>query len=140
MRGMFDRNRMLWCGWVVASPSARKFYYTGDTGFCEKEFPQIGAQLGPFDLAAVSIGCYAPKDFMGPQHMDLAESVRVHQMVRARRSVGIHWGTYDMGSWEPYMEPRTKLREEVEKAGLKPDDFFTLEHGETWAIEAAGPD
>ncbi len=53
--------------------------------------------------------------------------------MRSKQSVGIHWGTYDMGSVEPYLEPRSKLREEAEKAGLAPDEFFTLQHGGVWA-------
>ncbi|KAI6211960.1 N-acetylphosphatidylethanolamine-hydrolyzing phospholipase D [Aphelenchoides besseyi] len=50
-----------------------------------------------------------------------------------RKSLAIHWGTYSMGSYEPYLEPRSLLREEVEKAGLAATDFFTLEHGGTWS-------
>ena len=40
-----------------------------------------------------------------------------------------------MGSCEPYMEPVEKLREEVEKKGLYPDEFIALEHGHTWKLE-----
>lgn len=39
---------------------SRRFYFTGDTGYCEREFDKLGKKLGPFDLAAISIGCYAP--------------------------------------------------------------------------------
>lgn len=59
-RGLFDRNKSLWSGWAVLGPE-RKFFYPGDTGFCEQEFQKIGDNLGPFDLAAIPIGCYAPR-------------------------------------------------------------------------------
>lgn len=49
----------LWSGWAVVGPTKR-FYYTGDTGFCQPEFRKLGQKLGPFDLAAIPIGCYKP--------------------------------------------------------------------------------
>ncbi|KAI6181113.1 N-acetylphosphatidylethanolamine-hydrolyzing phospholipase D [Aphelenchoides besseyi] len=131
-RGLTDRNKTLWSGWAVIGPT-RKFYYTGDTGFCEDEFRKLGVQLGPFDLSAIPIGCYAPRWFMKPQHINPEEAIKIHKMSNSRKSLAIHWGTYSMGSYEPYLEPRSLLREEVEKAGLAATDFFTLEHGGTWS-------
>ena len=54
-RGIWDRNRSLCSGFAIVG-SAHKFYYCGDTGFCEQEFAKLGKKLGPFDLAAISIG------------------------------------------------------------------------------------
>jgi N-acyl-phosphatidylethanolamine-hydrolysing phospholipase D len=121
----------LWCGWAIIGPN-RKFYYSGDTGFCEHEFRKIGVNLGPFDLAAIPIGCYSPRWFMRSQHIDPEEVVKIHQLVRASKTIGIHFGTYQMGSNEHYLEPRSRLREEVEKASLNVNDLFTLDHGATW--------
>src|SRR6478609_2800452 len=52
-RSLRDRNRRLWCGWVVSGPT-RRFYYAGDTGY-PSHFQEIGQRLGPIDLAAVPI-------------------------------------------------------------------------------------
>lgn len=38
--------------------------------------------------------------FMSPQHIGPTEAVEVHKLVGAKKSVGIHWGTYSMGSYE----------------------------------------
>ncbi|MCZ2943489.1 MBL fold metallo-hydrolase, partial [Acinetobacter baumannii] len=68
MRTLWDRNRSLWCGWVVTSADLR-FYFSGDSGY-SNQFKVIGDKLGPFDLAAIPVGAYAPRWFMSAQHMD----------------------------------------------------------------------
>uniref|UniRef100_A0A914XK84 Metallo-beta-lactamase domain-containing protein n=1 Tax=Plectus sambesii TaxID=2011161 RepID=A0A914XK84_9BILA len=126
----FDRFKSLWSGWAVVGPQHR-FYFTGDTGFCKEEFVKIGRRLGPFDLAAIPLGCYEPKWFMSPQHIGPEEAVEIHKLVRAKKSIGVHWGTFHMGSHEPYMEPKLLLEEAVKKAGLDKEAFITVHHGET---------
>jgi len=131
-RGAFDRYKALWAGWTVTTASSRRMIFTGDTGFCEEEYRKIGRLMGPFDLALIPIGCYEPREFMRPQHINVDEAVQIHRLLRAKNSIGIHWGTYDMGSHEPYDEPPKLLRKEAERQGLKANDFVTLKHGETW--------
>ncbi|CAI2351024.1 unnamed protein product [Caenorhabditis sp. 36 PRJEB53466] len=134
MRGPFDRNTRLWSGWAVIGPS-RRFYYSGDTGNCDNEFKKFGEKLGPFDLAAIPIGAYEPRFFMKSQHINPEEAVGVHELIRARNSIGIHWGTYHMGSYEYYLEPRNKLREIMEsREDLKHTNFTTIEMGKIWEV------
>ncbi|CAJ0600623.1 unnamed protein product [Cylicocyclus nassatus] len=129
-RGVFDRNKRLWSGWAVMTPN-RRFYYTGDTGFCEDEFRKVGKHFGPFDLAAIPIGAYAPRWFMRSQHIDPHEAVAVHELVRSKFSLGIHWGTYHMGSYEYYLEPKNVLKDIMKnRTDLPP--FLTLEMGRIW--------
>jgi N-acyl-phosphatidylethanolamine-hydrolysing phospholipase D len=71
--------------------SAHRFFFAGDTGYCPA-FREIGDAYGPFSLAAIPIGAFEPRDFMGPQHVNPAEAVRIHSDVRAAHSIGIHWG------------------------------------------------
>ena len=56
-RSCFEMNRRLWGGWVVAGGD-RRLFFAGDTGYYAPYFKEIGARLGPFDLAAISIGAY----------------------------------------------------------------------------------
>ncbi|ETN82964.1 hypothetical protein NECAME_07618 [Necator americanus] len=137
-RGAFDRNKRLWSGWAVVTPN-RRFYYTGDTGYCDREFKKIGSRLGPFDLAAIPIGAYSPRWFMKSQHIDPHEAVAIHDLVRSKFSVGIHWGTYHMGSYEVidmsilqyYLEPKELLNDIMQnRTDLPP--FVTLEMGQIW--------
>lgn len=139
MRSGFDRMESLWCGWIFESlfgdaARNRRFYFAGDTGYALQLFPAIGAHFGPLSLAAIPIGAYEPRWFMGPQHVDPKQAVQVHCDVRAERSVGIHWGTFELAS-EPYNEPPAQLAEAVREAGLGPNSFTTVNIGEVLVVQ-----
>ncbi|KAM6303978.1 N-acyl-phosphatidylethanolamine-hydrolyzing phospholipase D isoform 1-T1 [Podargus strigoides] len=123
-----DDNKVLWGSWSVLGPWNR-FFFSGDTGYCVA-FEQIGKRFGPFDLAAIPIGAYEPRWFMKYQHVDPEEAVRIHIDVQAKKSVAIHWGTFALAN-EFYLDPPVKLNEALERYGLKKDDFFVLNHGES---------
>jgi L-ascorbate metabolism protein UlaG (beta-lactamase superfamily) len=63
-------------------------------------FKDIGARLGPFDLAAIPIGAYEPRWFMAPQHIGPEAAVQVAQDVRARHSFAIHCCTFFLTTGE----------------------------------------
>ena len=136
-RTLMDENLSLWGGWVVHHPQL-SFFFAGDTGY-SMDFSDIGKRFGGFDLAAIPIGAYAPRWFMQVQHLDPAEAVRVHREVRARQSVGIHWGTFYGLTDESLYEPPQRLAEERKKAGLADDDFFVMKHGETRVLRSRAP-
>ncbi|XP_069142022.1 N-acyl-phosphatidylethanolamine-hydrolyzing phospholipase D-like [Argopecten irradians] len=123
-----DTNKALWGSWVVKGPQ-RKFFFAGDTGYCEG-FKQIGNEYGPFDMAAIPVGAYAPRIAMKTQHVDPAEAILIHQDIKSQNSLGIHWGTFKL-TYEFYLEPKTKLAEELRKSNLPEDCFVTITHGET---------
>ncbi|XP_064604722.1 N-acyl-phosphatidylethanolamine-hydrolyzing phospholipase D-like [Liolophura sinensis] len=126
-RGLFDRNKVLWCSWAVIGPSHR-FFFGGDTGYCTG-FKEIGNEYGPFDLSAIPIGAYYPRWFMKSIHVNPEEAVQIHQDIRSKTSVGIHWGTFKMTS-EHYLEPKEKLKEAATEQNLPPDSFITVNHGD----------
>ena len=158
-RSMLDTNMVLWGGWVVTSPKL-KFYFAGDTGYCPV-FEQIGKKCGPFDLAAIpvssfsffkdlggflsgvclpffsflcwQIGAYEPNWFMKPQHVNPEEAVLVHRDVKAKKSLGIHWGTFAL-AFEHYLEPPQRLKAALQANGIPEEDFFVTRHGETVVI------
>ncbi|XP_041348338.1 N-acyl-phosphatidylethanolamine-hydrolyzing phospholipase D-like isoform X2 [Gigantopelta aegis] len=127
-RSMMDTNKTLWCSWAVLGPKNR-FYFAGDTGYCEG-FPQVGRHYGPFTLAAIPIGNYKPSWFLSPQHVSPAEAVQIHHDVRSQTSIGIHWGTFCMMSYEHYLEPKQDLEKAVESSDMKGTSFICLKHGE----------
>lgn len=128
MRSPWSRKASLWGGWALLGQQ-RSFWFAGDTGYAPV-FKEIGDRLGPFDLAVIPTGAYAPRWFMKPQHIDPAEAVQVHQDVKAQRSVACHLATFSLTD-EPMDEPAKRLPEEVKKAGLAADAFLTLRHGAT---------
>lgn len=131
-RTLNDRFQTLWGGWAVTTAAdakpAKSFFFAGDTGF-SKDFEDIGKRFAPFDLALLPIGAYAPRWFMRAQHVDPGEAVKIHQNVHTQRSIGIHWGTFELTD-EALDEPPMALAEELKKAHIPAADFVALEHGE----------
>jgi L-ascorbate metabolism protein UlaG (beta-lactamase superfamily) len=126
-RGLFDRYKTLWCGWVVKSRSFN-FYFSGDTGYTPR-LAEISMRLGAPDLAALPIGAYAPRWFMGPQHIDPPEAVRLHRELGVRRSLAIHWGTFELAD-DRLDEPVEDLRRVMTAQNLNPEDFWIIRQGE----------
>jgi L-ascorbate metabolism protein UlaG (beta-lactamase superfamily) len=93
-RGIFDRNKTLWCGYVIEYPE-RLVYFAGDTAF-GSHFAQIREKFGPPQLALLPIGAYEPRWFMSPVHMAPEEAVRAHEILGAKNSIAIHHGTFQL--------------------------------------------
>jgi N-acyl-phosphatidylethanolamine-hydrolysing phospholipase D len=130
-RGLRDARKALWASWAVTSRE-RRFYFAGDAGFSE-DFARIGAALGPFDLAALPIGAYLPVKMMRPWHLNPEEAVQAGIDLRARRLVGIHFGTFDLSD-EPLDEPPRRFRAAGEAERLRSENVWVLKVGETRAF------
>jgi N-acyl-phosphatidylethanolamine-hydrolysing phospholipase D len=131
-RTPFNRNQSLWCGWVLETP-AGKIFFGGDTGYSQ-DFQEIGARFGPLRLALLPIGGYQPRWFMKSMHLNPPEAVRVHRDLRARVSIGMHWGTFKLTD-EPLGEPPVYLQQTLREAGIPPEQFITLGIGETRSFQ-----
>jgi L-ascorbate metabolism protein UlaG (beta-lactamase superfamily) len=124
-RGISDRNRNLWGGFVI-SGAAGNAYFAGDTGWGD-HFARIGAQFGPIRVAMLPIGAYRPRWFMQPVHIDPAEAVEAHKVLHAQTSIPMHYGTFALGD-DGELEPLDDLRLALEANGNPA--FRILEHGE----------
>ena len=102
-------------------------FFTGDTGY-SKDFADIHQRLGDMDLALIPIGAYEPRWFMKPQHVDPTEAVQIHQDLHAKKSLAIHWGTFELTD-ESLDEPPRALKKAEQKAGLNTNEFIVLNHG-----------
>jgi N-acyl-phosphatidylethanolamine-hydrolysing phospholipase D len=133
-RGLHDRDASLWCGFVLEHGGCRVFF-AGDTGY-SRDFADIARRFPPMDLCLLPIGAYAPRWFMGPMHVDPTEAVRIHQDLRSRLSVAMHWGTFRLTA-EPVDEPPRLLAQALEAVGIAPERFLVLRHGETRLLHLA---
>jgi len=128
-RGLFDRQKSLWGGFVMAS-SAGHVYFSGDTGV-GPHHAQLRARFKEFRVAFLPIGAYEPRWFMKAAHMNPAEAVEAHQLLNARVSIGIHFGTFANLTDEGIEQPLKDLAEALANAGVDPERFVTLGFGET---------
>lgn len=136
-RSINDRSATLWGGWAVLGADFH-WYYAGDTGYSRdfadtaKQFAsrQTAALGGGFDLALVPVGAYEPRWFMSQQHVNPMESVRIHQDVGAKRSIGVHWGTFSLTD-EPLDQPPRDLVAARLALQVKESDFGVLAIGES---------
>jgi N-acyl-phosphatidylethanolamine-hydrolysing phospholipase D len=133
-RTLWDTNRTLWGGWVIEG-GGLKVIHTGDLGYSQ-DARDIGERLGPFDMAFIPIGAYAPRWFMKTMHIDPAEAVQVRADLRARRAIGMHWGTFENLTDEPLDEPPAVLAAQRSAAGLRQEEFDVMKIGETRRIDA----
>jgi L-ascorbate metabolism protein UlaG (beta-lactamase superfamily) len=122
-RGPFDRNRTLWCGYMVEA-AGRNVYFAGDTAFGE-HFARIRERFGAPHLALLPIGAYEPRWFMSAVHMNPEDAVRAHAILGAPTSIAIHHGTFQMAD-EALDTPKKRLRECV-----RGDSFLVLENGQS---------
>ena len=93
-RGLFDRNKTLWCGYVIEFPE-RLVYFAFDTAF-GPHFAPIRERFGSPRLALLPIGAYEPRWFMSPVHTGPDDAVRAHEILSAETSVAIHHGTFQL--------------------------------------------
>jgi L-ascorbate metabolism protein UlaG (beta-lactamase superfamily) len=131
-RGLYDRNRCLWGGFVVEAAGAA-IYFAGDSGYCP-HFAEIARRFPRIDLALLPIGAYEPRWFMRQQHVDPEEAVRAHLEVGAHRSLGMHFGTFQLTD-EAIDAPLLALRTARAAAGVAQADFDVLAFGETREFE-----
>jgi len=130
-RGLHDRNRTLWAGFVLES-AERRVYFGGDTGY-GAIFEDSGRRYGPFDLALLGIGCYAPRAAMHMNHADPEEAIQIALDLGARHVMAMHWGTIIMTE-EPPFEPPERFRTAAEAAGFSADRAWLLHIGETRTV------
>ncbi|NIF46995.1 MBL fold metallo-hydrolase [Enterobacter sp. Ap-1006] len=128
MRTFWDRNRSLWCGWVVEQGNLR-FWFSGDSGYTPS-LAEIAKRLGPFDMAALPIGAYEPRWFMGDHHMDPQQAVTLWQAIGKPETIPIHWGVFELAD-ESLDKPPQELLAALREKGESDDLFSPLRIGQS---------
>ncbi|KIY48289.1 N-acyl-phosphatidylethanolamine-hydrolyzing phospholipase D [Fistulina hepatica ATCC 64428] len=154
-RGPFDMFKTLWSSWAIrevfpddisgadgSATTGKTVFFTGDTGYRnvgpgQKEdevptcpaFREAGEKFGGFDLALIPIGAYEPRRFMSTVHCAPQDSVMLFKDLRAKKALGMHWGTW-MLTCEDVLDPPERLKAECAKVGVEEGRFVPCELGE----------
>jgi len=120
-RGMFDRDKTLWAGFVIESQNGN-IYFAGDTGYNDF-FTKIGEEYAPIKTALIPIGAYIPRWFMSPVHIDPTQALQVHRELGAELSIGMHYGTFPLAD-DGEDDPLNDFN-----AAKKDENFILLKEG-----------
>jgi L-ascorbate metabolism protein UlaG (beta-lactamase superfamily) len=136
-RGLFDRNKSLWAGFVLETPAGR-IYHVTDSGYGEGfRFREARERYGPFRLAILPIGAYEPRWFMRDQHMNPQEAVMAFADCGAELALAHHHGTFKLTD-EAIDAPVVALSRALERAGIGQEKFRVLRPGQSWEIAGSG--
>jgi L-ascorbate metabolism protein UlaG (beta-lactamase superfamily) len=127
----WDRDRTLWCGFVIEARAGR-LYYVGDSGW-GPHFQAIGETFGPMRMSMIPIGAYRPRELMASVHIDPNEAADVHRLVRSQFSIGCHFGTFKLAD-DGEHEPAHDLAEALRVRHIPAHDFVVPRFGETFEL------
>jgi len=97
-RGLKDRNATLWSSFVLTG-SRHRVFFSGDTGLT-RQYEQIRARLGPFDLVLLEVGAFHPA--WGDIHLGPDNALRALKMLGGGAFLPVHWGTFSLAlhAWD----------------------------------------
>ncbi len=112
-RGLTDLNEMLWGSFMIECKN-HTLYFGADSGI-DEHFTEIGDLFSKIDYAFIGIGAYEPNWFMRPSHTNPKEALEAMSMLKAKKMVPMHYGTFDLSD-EPLNAPKETLMELLEKS------------------------
>lgn len=127
-----DRNLSLWAGYVIDTRGG-PVYFAGDTGY-DAHFAAAFERFGPMRAALLPIGAYLPRWLTAYQHMAPEEAVQAHHDLRARFSLGIHYGVFEMAD-DGMHEPAAALIAAARAVLPDPTRFPPAAEGQHYAID-----
>jgi N-acyl-phosphatidylethanolamine-hydrolysing phospholipase D len=133
-RGLSDRLTTLWASWSITIEGFH-IWFAGDTGYNDIQFKEIGNNVEAIDLALIPIGAYAPRWFMKNYHVDPAEAILIHKDIKAKQSIGMHWGTFPLTAeapGDPVIELNKQLQAKLQEG--ESIHFSTMAIGQSIAI------
>ena len=130
-RGLFDRDRALWGGFLI-EVGGRRVFFAADTAY-PGPFREVHARFGRPDLALVPFGAYEPRWLMRAAHVNPEEAVQAHLDLGGPPTVGMHFGTFQLTD-EAIDEPVRRLRQALAERGLAETAFRVPAFGETFVL------
>jgi L-ascorbate metabolism protein UlaG (beta-lactamase superfamily) len=112
-RGLTDRGKTLWSGWVVQNDSTNIFF-SGDSGY-GNHFKEIGQNYGPFDFAMLECGQY--NALWKEIHMMPEETAQAGIDVKAKTIMPIHWGAFKL-AMHPWTDPVVRVTQRAKELNM----------------------
>jgi N-acyl-phosphatidylethanolamine-hydrolysing phospholipase D len=127
-RSATDRNETLWASFMIEFHRANKrVYFAGDTAY-SPHFTHIAEEFRDIDLTLMPIGAYLPRWLMREVHVSPAEAVQAFQDLKAKKMLGIHWGTYDLAD-EELDQPKREAILAAKALGIGDDRLLVIDVG-----------
>lgn len=106
-----DKNKTLWNGYTLEA-DGKKIYVSGDTGYREGLFKEIGRRHGPFDAAIVEIDAW--NEGWPGMHLFPQQAVQAAQDLNAKSLIPAHWGVFNLGlhRWDESIRAVQRLADE----------------------------
>lgn len=131
-RGLFDHMKTLWGAWLIRYNN-KQVYFAGDTGY-GRHFKENHERYGSMDLCLIPIGAYEPRGFMNFVHLNPEDAVMAHQDLHCKKSIGIHFGTFQL-TYEAIDTPEKDLARALEKCKVPAEDFIVPGFGQAYNVE-----
>ena len=128
-RGLRDRMKSLWGGWSFRTGD-EAIWFSGDGGY-GTHFKEIGARLGPFDMAFLECGQYNMD--WHPIHLFPDESVQAALDAGVRKAMPVHWGGFALSYAHSWKEPAEEFVKAAQAAGL---DYMTPPIGKVFTADS----
>ncbi len=133
-RWIDDIDRALWVGFRITMPGG-DIYYAGDTGPGDMRWATEAKAAGtaPIRFALLPIAPYHITGRQTGNHIMPEQAVTAFQQLGAAYALGVHWGTFELGT-EPIDDPPQRLQSTLVAQNIDPARFRTLDTGQGWMI------
>ena len=84
-------------------------------------------------MSLIAVGAYEPRWFMKGQHINPEEAATIHREIGSRKSVGTHWGTFNLTD-EALDQPIADLATARTSKSIDDKSIVLLRHGQTTAF------
>jgi N-acyl-phosphatidylethanolamine-hydrolysing phospholipase D len=132
-RTPFNTNETLWGSFLIEH-KGKKILFACDTGI-GNVYKEIGEKFGPIDMLFINIGAYDFRPMFDRSifHTTPEEALEVGSMVKAKKVIGMHWGTFILSLEDPF-EPPIRFKNSAEKYGYQKEDAVLFKIGELKTI------
>jgi L-ascorbate metabolism protein UlaG (beta-lactamase superfamily) len=127
-RGLLDWYEALWGSYMIKIGN-KKIYFGGDAAY-STHYSLIKERLGSPDISLLPIGAYEPRWFMKHVHMNPADAVKAHIDLGSKKSVAIHYGTFQQVG-EAVEDAVNALKVAKTEEKIDVDSFVALKEGVT---------